>query len=108
LLKPSTPTSCPNTSLNFGVFDTHEEWEAYERQLAEQLAEKDREFDIEVLKYLRGEPNDIRSGTLEMVWAETAKGLVEKDAALLLPANREELRNKIRAIYDSEYVDMPF
>ena len=37
-----------------------------------------------------------------MIWAEIAKGLVEKDAALLLPSNEEKLRNEIQAIYDRD------
>jgi hypothetical protein len=92
----------------FWGFDTQEEWDEKEREIAEQIAEENQKFHVELLKYLRGEPNDLRPGTEGMVLAEIAKGLVEKDAALLLPANKEKLRNEIRVIYDVEYLGMPF
>src|SRR5262245_7718293 len=41
-------------------FDTEEEWEAAWNKIGEEYA---RKFDIELLKYCRGEPNDIEPGT---------------------------------------------
>ena len=55
------------------------------------------------MKYLRGEPNDIRPGTVGMIWAEIAKKLVEDDPELLLPTNKEKLRSKIDAICDRDH-----
>jgi hypothetical protein len=55
------------------------------------------------LKYLRGEPNDIRPGTVGMIWAEIAKKLADKDPGLLLPTNKDKLRKGIDTIYDREH-----
>jgi len=57
-------------------FDTEEEWEAWNMD----IARKDEdEFYLELLKFLRGEPNDIRPGSIGMCHAEIAKTLVETD-----------------------------
>ena len=63
----------------------------------------EEEFHIELLKYLRGEPNDIRPGTIGMCQAEIARTLVEKDPSLLLSANKDKLRNETQSIYDREH-----
>ena len=63
----------------------------------------EEEFHIELLKYLRGEPNDIRPGTMEMIEAEIANTLVEKNPSLLLSVNKDKLRNEIQSIYDREH-----
>src|SRR6266705_3199764 len=61
-----------------------EEWDA----AMEQISREDTEhFHIELLKYLRGEPNDIRLGTIGMLEAEIAQKIVENDPELLLPIN---------------------
>lgn len=65
--------------------------------------EAEEKFHIELLKYLRGEPNDIGPGTIGMLEAEIAKTLVEKDPSLLLPINKDKLRNELRSIYDREH-----
>ena len=57
------------------------------------------EFHIELLKYLRGEPNDITPGTIGMVEAEIARRVVEKDPSLLLPVNKDKFSNEIYSIY---------
>jgi hypothetical protein len=80
-------------------FDTQEEWEACMEKISQKYEE---EFYIELLKYLRGEPNDIRPGTIGMCEAEIARTLVEKDPSLLLSVNKDKLRNEIRSIYDRE------
>ena len=84
----------------FWGFDTQAEWEAAEEQMSREADEK---FHAELSKYLRGEPNEIRSGTIGMTWAEIAKRLVENDPELLLPENKEKLRSEIDAIYDREH-----
>jgi hypothetical protein len=81
-------------------FDTQEEWDAWQEKLAQ---EHDEKFHAELLKYLRGEPNDIQHGTVGMGWAEKAKGLVENDPALLLPENKDKLLNEARSIYDRDH-----
>ena len=85
----------------FWGFDTQEEWDACMEKMAKQDQEK---FHIELLKYLRGEPNDIRPGTIGMLQAEIAKTLVEKDPSLLLLINKDKLRNEVESIYNREHV----
>jgi hypothetical protein len=84
----------------FYGFDTQEEWDAYERQIYEKY---ERQFQAELLKHLRGEPADIRSGTIGMKKAEIAKALVEKDPSLMEPEYRDKLMGEIAAIYDRDY-----
>jgi hypothetical protein len=81
----------------FCGYDTQAEWDAAMEQMSKQDAEN---FHAELLKYLRGEPNEIRPGTNGMTWAEIAKRLVENEPELLLPENKEKLRGEIDAVYD--------
>ena len=83
----------------FWGFETQEKWDASEEELSRK--QRDR-FHNELLKYVRGEPYDIRPGTTAMIWAEIAKRLVENDPELLLPENKEKLRSEIDAVYDRE------
>ena len=84
----------------FWGFDTQEEWEACMEKMSQKYEE---EFHIELLKYLRGVPNDIRPGTIGMCQAQIAKTLVEKDPSLLLSVNKDKLRSEIQSIYDREH-----
>lgn len=81
-------------------FETQEEWDAWQDEEARKSAE---EYYVELLKHLRGEPNDIRPGTVGMQRAEIAKKLVEKDSALLLPENMDKLLTEVDAIYGREH-----
>jgi hypothetical protein len=62
-----------------------------------------RSLTLQLMKYLRGEPSGIQPGTINMTMAEIAKKLVEKDAALLLPANRSRLSNEMDVIFEREF-----
>jgi len=84
----------------FWGFDTQAEWDAAMEQMSR---EADENFHAELLKYLRGEPNEIRPGTIGMIQAEIAKRLVENEPELLLPENKEKLRSEIDAVYDREH-----
>jgi hypothetical protein len=84
----------------FWGFDTQEEMDAAHEKISR---EADEPFRIELLKYLRGEPNDIRPGTSDMLRAEIAKTLVEKDPSLLLSVNKDKLRNEIAEIFIREH-----
>ena len=84
----------------FWGFETEDEWDAHEKQIHE---EYEQQFHAELLKHLRGEPADIRSGTIGMKKAEIAKSLVEKDPSLMEPENRDKLMGEIAAIYDRDY-----
>jgi hypothetical protein len=57
-------------------FDTQEEWDAAIKQMAKESEEK---FYISVINYVRGQPNDIRPGTIGALEAGIAKKLVEED-----------------------------
>jgi hypothetical protein len=80
----------------FWGFDTHEEWDARQRELSQEYEE---EFHNDILKFLRGEPNDIGAGTIGMIKAQIAKKLVENEPALLLPDNKEKFRAEIQSTY---------
>jgi hypothetical protein len=84
----------------FWGFDTQEEWDAYQNRIHE---ENERKFHAELLKHLRGEPSDIRPGTIGMENVEIAKALVEKDPSLMEPENRDKLMGEIDAVYDRDY-----
>ena len=87
-------------------FETEEEWDAAVNKRAE---EHEREFYIELLKYCRGEPNNIKPGTAGMAMADIAKKLGEKNPSLLLPENKDKLRNEIDSsmVGDSSLTDPP-
>jgi hypothetical protein len=80
-------------------FDTQEEWDACWDKMGKEAEEQ---FHIEILKYCKGEPNDIGPGSIGMLEAEIAKKLVEKDPSLLLPENKDKFRNEIKSIYDRD------
>jgi hypothetical protein len=81
-------------------FDTKEEWDAWQHKLAKEYDEK---FQTELLKYLRGEPNDIRPGSVGMRCAEIAKKLADDDPTLLLLENKGKLLDEARSIYNRDY-----
>lgn len=85
----------------FWGFNTQEEWDAYQLGVAR---EHEREFRVEILKFVRGQPNDIRSGTIGMQQAEIAAKLVADDPTLLLAANHEELWAAIKTTYGRDHL----
>lgn len=78
-------------------FDTQEEWDAWQM---EEHRKDEESFHVELLKYFRGEPNDIQRGTVRIIYAAIGKTLVDKDPALLLPINKNKLLTEIQSIYD--------
>ena len=81
-------------------FATQEEWDADQRRIHE---EHEKQFYAELLKHVRGEPNDIRPGSIEMIQAEIAKRLVEQDTSLQSPENKQKFLSEIDAIYDRDH-----
>jgi hypothetical protein len=81
-------------------FETQEEWDAWQEELAK---EHDEKFHAEILKYLRGEPTDIQPGTVGMQLAQIASRLVENDPTLLLSENKDKLLNGARSVYDRDH-----
>jgi hypothetical protein len=87
----------------FWGFDTEEEWDAW-AQKEEETAEES--FHVELLKYLRGEPNDIGPESIGMLMAKIAKTLVEEDPSLLLPTNKNKFLNEIERVYRDDSVEV--
>jgi hypothetical protein len=81
-------------------FDTEEEWEAFQEKLSKEARD---EFYVDLMKFLRNEPHDIRPGTNGMIMADLAKTLVEKDPSLLNPENREKLLAEIDEVFLGEH-----
>ena len=81
-------------------FDTQEEMDAAWKKWADQ--DRDR-FYADLCAYIRGEPNDIRPGTIGEIKAKIAKTLVESQAALVQPENKDTLLSKMDAIYDRDH-----
>jgi hypothetical protein len=71
----------------FWGFDTKEQWDASEKERARQQREY---YYLELVKFVRGEPNDIRPGTIGENEAMIAKQLVTDRPELLLPEMKDE------------------
>jgi len=89
-------------------FDTMEEWDAAKKKWSIELKKAEKKFHRELLKYLRGERNNIKPGTVEMHKAEIAKKLVETDPTLLLPTGKDQLRKEIDSVYARDVLRTPF
>jgi hypothetical protein len=81
-------------------YDTKEEWDAAMQEIADRHRE---ELYTDVCAYVRGEPNDIQSGTIGGIKAEIAKMLVEQDPALLSWDNADKLLAEMEVIYDRDH-----
>jgi hypothetical protein len=65
----------------------------------EEMSRESRErFYVDLMRYLRGEPSDIRPGIIGMTQAEIAKRLTEKDPTLLLPENKDKFLRELDTI----------
>jgi hypothetical protein len=82
-------------------FDTEEEWEAFQEKLSKEARD---EFYVDLMKFLRNEPHDIRPGTNGMIMAEIGKALVEKDSSLVKSENKEKLLAKVDEVFLGEHV----
>jgi hypothetical protein len=81
-------------------FDTQAEWDAAMEKLDDEYRQK---FYADLCAYIRGEPNNIRPGTVGEIQAKIAKTLVEKDAAFLQPENKDKLVAEMEAIYKRDH-----
>ena len=71
------------------------------------------DFYNEVAKFVRGEDNDIKSGTIEMIQAEIVKRLIAENPHLAAEDKLPELTKAVATIYDRTVVtltneDVPF
>src|SRR5262245_10013865 len=80
-------------------FKTQEEWDAAWAKMAER---DEQDFFNEVVKFVRGESHNIRSGTVGMGKAEIARKLITDNPDLLDESKRTDLMKVVNAIYDRE------
>jgi hypothetical protein len=81
-------------------FATEEDWRDWQDQLAKKA---ETEFYKNLCHYVRGEPNDLRPGSVGMLQAEIAKGLVANDESLMEPNNRHLLLEAVKVIYEGDH-----
>jgi hypothetical protein len=79
-------------------FDTQEEWDAWEKERHDQSQQA---FYVDLCAHLRGEPSEIKPGTVRETMAKIAKKLVEEDATVL--DDKDRLLAEIKAIYDRDH-----
>jgi len=84
----------------FWGFATNEEWEVAQEEIAKV---HEREFEIDLMKYLRGEPNGIQPDTVGMVKAEIGRKLVEENPNLMSESLRSELMAEIETIFTRDH-----
>jgi hypothetical protein len=84
----------------FWGFDTQGEWDAAMENMSRESTER---FYVDLVSHLRGEPNDIRPGTIGMTKAEIARKLAEKDPALLSRENKDKFLSEINSIYERDH-----
>jgi hypothetical protein len=84
----------------FWGFDTEEEWAAWEKEIAEKHRD---EWYLDLCKYLRGEPNEIRPGTNGMTKAQVAKSLVHRSPELMLSTNKDRLLSLVDEIFERDH-----
>jgi hypothetical protein len=84
----------------FWGFDTQEDWDVSMEQMSR---ESEENFYIEILKYLRREPNDIQPGTIGMIHAEIAKRVIAESPDLLAENKRPDLIKTVEMIYDRDH-----
>jgi hypothetical protein len=93
-------------NARFWGFDTWDSWTAALSRMAKDEADQ---FYGELLKHLRGEPNEIKTSTGEMARAEIAAKLVADDPGLLLLENRLRLEEAIEMTWNQQiHSDIPF
>ena len=85
----------------FWGFDTEEEWHAWQAEIAKKLQD---ESYVELMKYLRGEPNDILPGTNGEIEAKIAQELVHTNPDLMKEENKVELLKTVKEIWERDYV----
>lgn len=81
-------------------FDTQEEWDRSWNKMAEK---HDAEFYVELMKYVKGEPNNLKPGTIGMIEANIAKGLIDENPDLASPSKKAELIEAIDRVYQADH-----
>jgi hypothetical protein len=86
-----------------GKLDYEDKSKEIEAEMEAIFKEQDDEFYADLLRYVAGEPNGIRPGTIGEGEALIAKRLVADDPGLVTSERRAELMEKIRTIYDRDH-----
>ena len=76
----------------FWGFETVEEWDRAQNEVHQ---ESQAEFYIEIMKFIRGEPNDIKLGTVGFYQATIAKNFIAENPNLALPDQETTLMDLI-------------
>ena len=84
----------------FWGFDTAEEWDAEMERIAE---EHEAEFYKDLIKHVKGEPHDLRAGTIGMEKAQIAEELVISRPDLLKPESKAELMEAVEEAYSANH-----
>ncbi len=82
-------------------FDTQEESEL---ALEKMVAEDEAEFHAEIIKFAKGEPNDLGPGAVGKTMANIAKKLIAKNPGLISLEKKAELMEAINEVYHTEHV----
>jgi hypothetical protein len=102
---PETISNAVEAAFDTSIFSEHEPqywgFETEDEWFEDAERRRDEKFHLELVKYLQGEPNDIRPEWMPRV--QIAKKLVEKDPTLLLPVNKDKFRKEIKSACQSEY-----
>ena len=81
-------------------FDTQEEMELAFRKTEEKYETK---LHAEIIKYVKGEPNDLRSDTNGVTLANIAKDLIAENPSLLSSDKKAELMAATYQVYRADY-----
>jgi hypothetical protein len=81
-------------------FATEAEWDAWQETISR---EHEDEFYVDLIRYVKGEPNGIRRGTIGNTEAEIAKQLIAAEPGLIEPSMREVLMARVRERYRDEH-----
>ena len=84
----------------FWGFETEEEWHIALQKMHE---ESEAELYTEIMKYVIGNPHDIKTGTNGMVMANIAKDLIAENPKLTSPDYEAELMEKMNSIYNEDH-----
>jgi hypothetical protein len=105
---PSTILEAIATTFHTEIFSEHEpqflgftSQEEMDAAMEEMGKQADDRFYAELIRYLRGEPNDIHPHTVEFDKALIAKKLADADPEPLVPEMREKLIAAIEETYKS-------
>jgi hypothetical protein len=84
----------------FWGFETQAQWDA---ALDDMDKQAENDLYLELLKYLKGEDNEIKPHTIGMLKAKIGQKLIAEQPALILAENQEHLLAAIEEIYDRDH-----